>query len=156
MANTTQDPASGDPLVSAHFMVTISHAEFTVSAYFLEVGGLGSETEVTEHKIMSENNQDIIRKIPGRTKWPEVTLKRGMTRNMDMYNWRRIVETGNVNEARANITITMLDQAGDIVAEWTVVDAWPAKVSGPSLKSDSNDIAVEELTIHHEGIERTQ
>jgi phage tail-like protein len=156
MANTTSDPYSGDPLVSAHFMVTVSHAEFTVSAYFLEVGGLGSETEVTEHKLMAQNNQDVIRKIPGRTKWDAITMKRGMTRNMDFYNWRRIVETGNVDSARANITITMLDQAGAIVAEWTAEQAWPAKVSGPSLKSDSNDIAVEELTIHHEGIERTK
>lgn len=156
MANTTNDPLSGDPLVGAHFMVEVSHSEFTVQGYFLEVGGLGSETETTDHKIMSANNQDVIRKIPGRSKWSDITLKRGMTGNMDFYNWRRIVETGQVNDARANMTVTMLDQAGGIVAEWVVEQAWPSKVSGPSLKSDSNDIGVEELTIVHEGIERTR
>jgi len=150
----SQDPVSGDPLVGAHFMVEVSHSEFTVQGYFLEVGGLGSETEVTEHKVMGENNSDMIRKIPGRSKWNDITLKRGMTGNMDFYNWRKIVEDGNVADARANMTISMLDQTGGLVAQWTVVDAWPTKVSGPSLKSDSNDIGVEELTIVHEGIER--
>jgi len=152
---TTTDPVSGDPLVGAHFMVEVSHAEFTVQGYFLEVGGLGSETEVTEHKVMGANNSDIIRKIPGRSKWNDVTLKRGMSANMDFYNWRKIVEDGTVADARANMTISMLDQTGGLVAEWTVEEAWPSKVNGPSLKSDSNDIGVEELTIVHEGITRT-
>lgn len=149
----TNDVVSGDPLVSAHFLVTVD--KFAVG-YFLEVGGLGSETEVTEHKVVGQNNQDLIRKVPGRSKWNDITLKRGMTANMEFYNWRKMVEQGQVADARANMTIQMLDQVGAIVAEWTVEKAFPSKISGPSLKSDSNDIGVEELTIVHEGIERTK
>lgn len=149
----TNDVVSGDPLVSAHFLVTVD--KFAVG-YFLEVGGLGSETEVSEHKVVGQNNQDLIRKIPGRSKWNDITLKRGMTANMEFYNWRKMVEQGQVADARTNMTIQMLDQTGGIVAEWTVEKAFPSKISGPSLKSDSNDIGVEELTIVHEGIERTK
>ena len=106
---TTTDPVSGDPLVGAHFMVEVSHSEFTVQGYFLEVGGLGSETEVTEHKVMGENNSDIIRKIPGRSKWNDITLKRGMSANMDFYNWRQVLlKMATVADARANMTISML------------------------------------------------
>lgn len=153
MANTTNDPFSGDPLVVAHFMVQIDNF---ATGFFLEVSGLGSESEVTEHKLTDENGKDIIRKIPGRTKWSEITLKRGITANMEFYQWRQIVENGNVDEARTNGTIYALDQAGAPVAEWTFENGWPSKVSGPSLKSDSNDIGVEEITIVHEGIERVQ
>lgn len=147
----TNDPVSGDPLVSAHFLVSVD--KFAVG-YFLEVGGLGSETEVTEHKVVGNNNVDVIRKVPGRSKWNDITLKRGITANMEFYNWRRMVEQGKVADARSNMTIQMLDQEGSIVAEWFVEKAFPSKITGPSLKSDSNDIGVEELTIVHEGIER--
>jgi len=153
MANTTNDPASGDPLVVSHFLVQVGNL---ATGFFLEVSGLGSETEVTEHKIMGENNSDMVRKVPGRSKWNDIVLKRGITANMEFYNWRKTVEDGNVDAARANMTIAMLDQAGGVIAEWTVEAAFPSKISGPSLKSDSSDIGVEELTIVHEGIERTK
>jgi phage tail-like protein len=152
MAKTTTDVVSGDPLVSAHFMVQVDN--FGIG-YFLEVGGLGSESDVTDHKVMGAANQDIVRKIPGRTKWSDITLKRGITSNMEFYDWRKMVEDGMVDSARSNGTITMLDQAGGPIAEWTFENGWPSKVSGPSLKSDSNEIGVEEITIVHEGIERT-
>lgn len=151
----TQDPLTGDPLVSAYFSVDLD--KLGVSAFFLEMSGLGSETEVTDHKIMAAGaKQSVIRKIPGRLKWGDVTLKRGMTANMDFYKWRKLVEDGDVDGARTNGTITMYDQTRSPVAKWEFVMAWPSKISGPSLKSDSNEIGVEELTIVHEGIVRIQ
>lgn len=153
MAKTTADPFSGDPLVSAHFGVVVDQF---ATGFFLEVGGLGSETEISEHKIVDKQGKTIIRKIPGRLKWSDITLKRGITKDMAFYDWRKMVEDGMVDKARANGTIQMFDQAGSIIAEWTFDAGWPSKVSGPSLKSDSNEIGVEEITIVHEGIRRTK
>jgi phage tail-like protein len=153
MAKTTTDPASGDPLVSAHFFVQVDKF---AEGYFLEVGGLGSETEISEHKIVDKQGKTIIRKIPGRLKWGDITMKRGITKNMAFYDWRKMVEDGNVDTARANGTIMMLDQAGNPIAEWSWTLGWPSKVDGPSLKSDSNEIGVETLTIVHEGIKRVK
>jgi len=59
-----------------------------------------------------------------------------------------------VNGARADGSIVMYDQALTEVARWNFQQAWPVKVTGPSVKSDSNEIGVEELTIAHEYIER--
>lgn len=152
---TTNDPISGDPLVSAHFKIDVP--QLGISAFFLEMGGLGSETEVTDHKVMADGTKTpVIRKIPGRLKWGDITLKRGVTANMDFYKWRKMVEDGDVSSARCNGTIVMLDQTGGDIAKWEFEAGWPSKISGPSLKSDSNDIAVEELTIVHEGITRMQ
>lgn len=149
---TTKDALTGDPLVSAHFMVEVSGK---LSGYFTEVSGIGSETQVIEHKIMGPDNNGIIRKVPGLLKWNDVTLKRGITANMDMYEWRKLVETGRIDEARCSVTITMVDQSFNPVAEWTLEKAWPSKISGPSIKADANEIGVEELVIVHEGITRT-
>jgi phage tail-like protein len=146
------DALAGDPMVSCYFSLDVGK----VSGFFTECSGLGSETEVVAHKVMGPGNQEIVRKIPGRLKWGDITLKRGITANLDMWTWRKLVEDGDVSGARLNGTIRMHDQEGSVVAEWQFEKGWPSKISGPSLKSDGNDIGVEELTIVHEYIKRTK
>jgi phage tail-like protein len=50
----------------------------------------------------------------------------------------------------------MFDQELKEVARWNFNNAWPSKVSGPSLKTDSNEIGIEELTLVHEYIARVK
>jgi phage tail-like protein len=149
----TKDALSGDPMVGAYFEVSVG----AISGYFTEVSGLGSETEVVEHKIMSKGAKEpIIRKIPGRLKWGDIVLKRGITANMDFYDWRKQVEQGKVDTARLDGTVIMYDNTFSPIAEWSFTKGWPSKISGPSLQSDGNAIGIEELTIVHEGIKRTK
>jgi phage tail-like protein len=147
------DSGHEDPLVGFHFKLEI---QGKVSGFFTEVSGLGSEHEIAEHKVVNESGQQIVMKIPGRLKWENIVLKRGITSSMDIWTWRKEVEDGNVTTARADGTITMFDQALAPVAEWNFQRGWPVKVTGPSLKTDGNEIGVEELTIAHEYIERVQ
>ena len=142
-----------DPALSFHFSLDLAGS---VSGYFMEVTGVGSENEITEHKIMDPNGKgQVVKKIPGRLKWTDITLKRGITSAMDMWNWRKQVTDGNVETARKNGSIIMYDQMGEIVARWDFVRGWPSKITGPSIKSDDNAVGVEELTISHEGIVRS-
>jgi phage tail-like protein len=142
-----------DPLVSFQYAVEIKGK---VSGYFTECSGLGSEHEVIDHKVVDSKGKEIIQKIPGRLKWDAVVLKRGITDSMDIWDWRKKVEDGKVDEARANGSILMMDQALNPVARWNFENAWPSKVSGPSMKSESNEIGIEELTIVHEGLWRVR
>src|SRR5258707_8836833 len=147
-------PARGtDPLIGFHFALEVSGK---VSGYFTEISGVGSEHELVEHKIVNDKGIDFVQKIPGRLKWGDITLKRGVTSQMDMWTWRKQVEDGDIVGARANGTITMLDQSLAPIAQWDFTNGWPTKVSGPSLTSDSNAFGVEEMTIAHEGIIRTK
>jgi phage tail-like protein len=149
----TEDALSGDPMIGAHFEVSVG----AITGYFTEVSGLGSESEIVEHKIIAKGaKESIIRKIPGRLKWGDIVLKRGITKSMDMYKWRKEVEQGQVEKARLDGTIIMYDQTMTPVAEWTFAKGWPSKISGPSLSSDGNAVGVEELTIVHEGIKRVK
>ncbi len=147
----TNDAVTGDPLVSFNFGVEVSGS---ISGYFTEVSGLGSEHEVVEHKLNDGKGGEIVRKIPGRMKWGDITLKRGITASMDIWTWRKMVEDGNVSGARKNGSIMMYDQEGSIVARWDFKEGWPSKVTGPTPKSDSNEVGIEELVIVHEKIER--
>lgn len=146
------DAMTGDPLVSFNFEVKI---EGKVSGYFTECSGLGSESEVTEHKIVGSGDREAVRKIPGRLKWGDITLKRGITGNMDFWTWRQMVVDGQVASARAGGSIVMYDQAGTAVAQWDFDAAWPSKISGPSVQADSSAVGIEEVVIVHEGIRRT-
>jgi len=147
----TQDALSGDPMIGAHFEVSVG----AVTGYFTEVSGLGSESEVVEHKIIAKGaKESLIRKIPGRLKWGDITLKRGITKNLDFYDWRKKVEQGSVEAARLDGTIIMYDQTMTPIAEWNFFKGWPSKITGPSLAADSNAVGIEEITIVHEGIKR--
>lgn len=139
-----------DPLVGFHFSVEI---QGVVTGYFTECTGLGSENEVIEQKVVKDG-KEIILKVPGRLKWENIVLKRGITSNFDMWDWRKQVETGNVEDARHDGSIVMYDQQLKEVARWNFERAWPVKVSGPQPKADSNEIGIEEMTVTFEYITR--
>lgn len=147
---TTNDAATGDPLIGSHFVVEVG----AITGYFLSASGMGSESAVIDHKITTNAGSPINRKISGRLKWGDITLKRGVTTNLDFWAWRDQVTSGNVDAARMDGSITMLDQSGSEIARWNFEKAWPLKVSGPDAGSDDNNVAMEEIVLVHEFIER--
>ena len=145
--------AERDPLVGFQYKIEVSG---TITGYFIECTGLGSENELIEHKVVTDSGNEIIQMIPGRLKWDQIKLKRGITDNMDVWDWRKMVEEGDMESARQNGSIIMLNQQLSPVAQWDFENGWPLKVTGPELKADSNAYGVEELTVVHEGIKRVQ
>ncbi|HEY89995.1 MAG TPA: phage tail protein [Thermoflexia bacterium] len=144
---------STDPLIGFQFSIKIEGRD-ELSGWFTEIEGVGSENEVVEHKTSTADGKEVVQMIPGRVKWSPVTLKRGITTNMAFWDWRQEVVNGDMETARTDCTIFMHDREGTAVAGWKLVRSWPSKISGPSMKTDSNDIGVEELTIVHENLER--
>ena len=142
----------GDPLVGFHFSIDI---QGKVAGFFTEVSGLGSEHEIIKKPLVVDGKQ-IIKMIPGGMKWENIVLKRGITGSMDVWQWRAEVENGNVETARRNGSVTMYNQEGTPMARWDFERGWPAKVTGPQPKADSNEIGIEELTVAHEGIRRVE
>src|SRR5947207_15811681 len=97
-----------DPLVQAHFYVSVDgHLNNMV---FRECSGVGSETELIEYKASGLGDFHTIQMVPGRIKWQKINLKRGITESMDAWNWRHLVEQGQVNQARANGSVVMVNQ----------------------------------------------
>lgn len=149
MTQTTQK----DPLVAAYFGVDFQGG---VVGAFRECTGLGSESQIVEYRATDEKGRPILIREPGTMKFSDITLKRGITDTMDMWKWRKLVEEGKIEEARRNGTITLYNQKGDPVAQWTLDQAWPAALKGPVYDAKTNEVAIEELTITHQGYRRTQ
>ncbi len=142
-----------DSLISSFFSLEVTGK---LVGAFREVTNLGSENSVVEDKSRGLDGKYVIKKIPGTLKWNDITLKQGLTDSMDMWKWRKLVEEGQIDKARANGSITMYDTAGKPVAKWELINCWPSKLTGPAGKADGNEVAVQELVLTHEGYNRVQ
>lgn len=123
---------------------------------FKEVSGLDSETEVIEHRHTGPKGNLIINKIPGALKWSNINLKRGITDDKKLQDWRKKIEDGQIESNRKNGTITCYNPAMQAVAKYTFVKAWPCKWKGPGLDAGKSEMAIEELELAHEGLTRQQ
>jgi phage tail-like protein len=136
-----------DPYKVFRFLVEI---EGLASAAFSEVNGLDSETTVIEFRTGTDPN--FARKLPGLTKFSNIVLKRGITQDAELWNWRKRVIDGNVD--RRNGSIILMDDSGAEMVRWNFHEGWPCKLQGPHLNAHGNDVAIETLEIAHEGLER--
>jgi len=136
-----------DPFNNFNFLVEI---DSIARAAFHECSGLDSTIDVIEHREGGENTTP--RKLPGQTKYSNIVLKRGITDDRQLYEWHRQAIRGQID--RKNGSIILLDRGGKEVVRWNFTRAWPAKWTGPSLSAEGNDVAIEQLDLAHEGIER--
>ena len=139
--------ARRDPFKNYSFLVEI---DGIASAAFKSVRGLGAEAEVLEYR----EGRDALsssRKLPGRVRYPNVTLTRGITTSLDLWNWWQTVVDGGVE--RRNVAVVLLDDSRTPVLRWLLRNAWIARIEGPSLHASGNEVAIETVELAHEGLE---
>ena len=95
--------------------------------FFKSVGGLSSETDVTEFREGGVNAPP--RKIAGATKYSNIVLKRGITGDTSLAVWRKIVEDGHFDQARRTGFIVLYDKQNREIARWSIVNAWPSAIA---------------------------
>lgn len=121
---------------------------------FKEASGIESKTEIVEYKEATKSGKMIIRKQPGAMSWSDITLKRRIDNSTELWDWRREVENGSIDTARRNGSIVLYDSTNSEVARWNFESGWPSKWKGADLDANSDSIAVEEVSITHEGLTR--
>jgi phage tail-like protein len=141
-----------EPRPASYFRLTLGGHESV--GVFKEAAGFDSETEVLEHKAVDENGRPYTRKVAGGTKWSNITLKRGVDESMDIWKWRDTVIKEGADKARVDGKIELLDISGSPIATYQFKQGWPIKYVGATLDASTNNVAMEELQICHEGFER--
>jgi phage tail-like protein len=116
---------------------------------FSQVSGLGSETEVIEHFV---GNASAPIRVPGRTRYSNVVLTRGVTNSNELYRWRRSVEQGH--DDRRSGSIILLDASMNERARWNFFDAWPCRYEAPELDAAGNAVSIETLELSVGRLER--
>lgn len=119
-------------------------------ASFSECSGLQAETEVFEWEAGALNDHKI--RLPGRTKYPNLVLKRGIA-TAKLWEWYYQVITGDKFQ-RKTCSIVLYGYAGMPEVRWSVAGALPIKWAGPALKSGATEAAVETFELIHHGLKR--
>ena len=142
-------PATGsrtDPYLGSHFFVEIDgidHGGFT------ECSGLQAETEVTDY--VEGGNNGFVHKLPGRTKFSNITLKWGSTDSAALWEWYLNVTRGQVE--RRDVSVVLYNSEQEEVRRWNLREAYPIKWVGPAFNAAAPAVAVETLEITHHGLE---
>lgn len=134
-----------DPYTAYNFWVEL---DGIVVAGFSEVTGLRLEVDVQTYGEGGLNS--FTRQFPGRVKQNTITLKHGMADTDAVWLWCYGVAQGVI--VRQNISIYLLDQAGEPAVWWNVMEAFPVKWEGPNLRAATSEVAMESLTLAHHGI----
>lgn len=118
---------------------------------FIEVSGMSAKREVCEVREGGAN--DFVHKLPGRVSYGDITLRKGIMFSTKMWDW---FEEGlkGYKVKRQDLTIVQLSSYFNIPARWyNVKDAFPISWEASRLASDSNQVAVESLTLTFKTIE---
>ena len=96
------------------------------------------------------------RKLSGLVSFGNLTLKRGVTDNMELYNWRNLVEQqgSDAPDARRAITIVLVNEMGEDKATWNLEACWPIKYETSGLNGTSDEVLIETLEIVTEQMTR--
>jgi phage tail-like protein len=134
------------PLSTFHFSVDWGGTRIG----FTEVSGLDWEIDPISYRDGASPEYHKT-KMPGMQKFSDITLSRGVFQSdNDYYTWMNTVNLNSIE--KRDVTISMLNEAHEPIVTWQIKQAFPIKISGPSLKSDGNEIAIEKLVLAHEGI----
>jgi phage tail-like protein len=96
------------------------------------------------------------KKLSGLTKFGNITLKKGITDSMDLYNWRKLVEQKGAINNRKSLSLIVVDEEGNDKAQWDILEAWPTKYDPSDFSAKGNEVLVETLELVHEGISRVK
>lgn len=124
----------------------------------LEVSGLSDETDVIEHKVITDGFKESIEKVAGRRKSSgSITITRAIIPGRrDFWDWRKMVEEGDMAGARTLCSLTALDITNAPVTAWTFANAWPSKIEGPEFDSENSQYVTEKLTVQFEYFSRDE
>jgi phage tail-like protein len=136
-----------DPFLAFRFEVNL--AGLPVGG-FSDCSGLASETEIQEYPEGGRN--DSVHKLIGRSKQPNLVLKRGIADRL-LWDWYYDLTQGRIVTRHGTVTIKSPD-GGSAVAEWEFSDAFPVKWTGPELNATQSAVAVETLELAHSGLRR--
>lgn len=142
------------PFKKYNYMLEISSV--TVAS-FSEVSGFDATIDVIEYREGADEINSP-RKMPGLTKYGNITLKWGISNNQSFYEWVSDISSGEKSDIESrvcDVTISLMDdKLSSTLASWTLRNAWPCKYTAPDLNASSSEIAFESVEMAFEEMKR--
>lgn len=111
--------SSEDPLQKFKFRVTIPGIPSQIG--FQKVSGLSKEVNVVEY---DESAFEYTHKLPGKTKFGEVTMERGMFSDSSMLDQMKVIQNPDY---RTTMIVQLMDRFGNVQRTWKLAEAWISK-----------------------------
>lgn len=141
--------------------LSLNGSQDSVDGVFLECQGFKRTqdaieiSEVTSNKWGAAKNGLVVRtKIPGNVKSGNITLRRGMTSSVTLWQWFEAVQEGKWAAQRKNASLTIYNQAGQVQARFELTGAWPASYKIADVSARSSEIEIEEVEVAFEEFKR--
>jgi len=140
------------PFTAFNFSVEINKVgstELLCAAAFSDCDGLEMTMDVKTIREGGNNGKQI--RLTGAFNYGQVTLKRGMTANFDLWDW--VSETLTNPSLRADAQIVLLDRDGQTErAGFVLSRCLPTKLKAPALNAKDGMVAIEELQLTYESL----
>ena len=121
-------------------------------SHLIEVSGLKMEVDMIELKMNeAQKGKYINRKIMGRKKSGEITMKRYWHAHNSFKDWLDKVDMGQLGGARKNGVIKLQDTTGETLQSFEFVNGMAKSLELSNLKAGAAEAIVETLVISHEG-----
>lgn len=134
---------ANDPLQKYKYKVNIPGLPSAMG--FQKVSGLKRELGVVEY---NESGYKSTHKLSGKEKVDDITLERGTFADKSLENLYKKALTDP--DYRSTITISLCDKFGTVQRTWTLAEAWVKSWEGSDMDADSDDVAIEKITITFE------
>lgn len=136
------------PFVGFHFLVVFEiFPQVPNDTRFQEVSGLTVDVNLDTYNEGGENR--FVHRLPGRTRYSDLVMKRGMTLLSGLTAWC-IDAVENFNYHPTNLIISLLNEDHLPVSSWYVANAIPIKYDITGLNAEQNQIVVESITLRYE------
>lgn len=135
------------PPLGFYYKVTFNVSPDTNDVAFQSVSGLSIDYEYESIKEGGENRFE--HKLPVRTRYGDLTLKRGMVTNSAVIKWMLAAFRDRIFRP-AEITIALLNEKGEAVKTWKIARAFPKKWSVSDLNAMENTLVIETLELTYQ------
>lgn len=114
---------------------------------FTALDGIGAQIDMEEYREGGENT--FVHRLPGRVSYTPVTLSRPVDKNSGaLAAWFSSMQ---MQPMPSTATITAYDGNNEAVATWNLANVYPARYTGPSFSTTSNEVAIEKIELSHDG-----
>ncbi|USX24245.1 phage tail protein [Oxalobacteraceae bacterium OTU3CINTB1] len=134
------------PPWSFYYRVEFGASKSKNDVRFQTVSGLSVEYDMEEYKEGGENR--FSHKLPGRTKYADLVLKRGMLTDSALIAWFMDAFRDRVFEP-TDVNVILMNEAGDPLRTWKIVQAIPKKWSVSDFNSGENTVVIETMELSY-------
>lgn len=147
------------PFTAFNFVVLIDVQGVTngntqlCSASFSECDGLEMTLEPKTIRAGGRNWGPV--HLAGPISYGQLTLKRGLAENTDLWDWFEKVATDGETGYRTSATVVMRASDQSDAASFQLTGCLPVKLKAPPLNAKDGLVAIEEMQIAYESMSRT-